>query len=102
MKDWEVGCTGPTNRVYCWGKIEQDITPEAIELSNRFLIPTKLKPEHLQVVLFKPDVMAEKSITLAATTSVTLGGLKDRLELAEKYEKLTWVPIAEKQTVKKI
>ena len=52
----QVGRTGPKNHVYCWGKIEQDVTPEAIELSNRFLIPIKLKPENLQVGMFKPDV----------------------------------------------
>ena len=93
---------GPTNRVYCWGKVEQDITPEAVKLSNRLLITTKLKPEHFSLVLFKQDVSGEKPVTLSATTSVTLGGLKDRLELAENYDKLTWVPIAEKQPVKKI
>ena len=98
----QVGNIGPTNRVYCWGKVVQDIPPEAVKLSNRLLITTKLKPEHFSLVLFKQDVSEEKPVTMSATTSVTLRGLKDRLELAENYDKLTWVPMAEKQPVMKI
>ena len=90
------------NRVYCWGKIEQDIPPEAVKLTNRLLINTKLKPEHFSLVLFKQGNSEEKPVTMSATTAVTLGGLKDRLELPEKYEKLTWVPLAEKQQAMKI